>query len=239
MKPEYQKWLKEQGLADTTIQTQIDRAKRVEKHYNDLDEHYNHDQLRSVIVELTYTAEDQRRGKSNPSKIPIEGNILDSLASLKNAIQRYCKFRRETSEVADEATEEHAQLLGLERDMQTALRRSIEQLEPGLEIIDDGVERSVSSGFIDITSKDTMGKIVVIELKTGIARQKAIGQILSYMGNIADEEPDAEVRGILIAADFDKKTRAAARAVPALSLRAYRVNFEFTNVDGTSSASRT
>ncbi len=93
-----------------------------------------------------------------------------------------------------------------------------------LKIIDGGAERSVSSGFI-----------VIIELKTETAKQKAVGQILGYMGDIADEEPDATVRGILVAADFDKKARAVARVVPTLSLRSYRVNFEFTNADGTSS----
>ncbi len=131
----------------------------------------------------------------------------------------------------EEAVNEHTQLIGLERDLQAALRRAIEQLEPGLEIIDDGAERSVSSGFIDITARDARGSIVVIELKTGTARQNAVAQVLSYMGDVADEEPDAEVRGILVASDFDKKARAAARVVPTLSLRAYKVNFEFTNAD--------
>lgn len=56
-----------------------------------------------------------------------------------------------------------------------------------------------------------------------------MAQVLSYMGDVAEEEPDAVVRGILVAGDFDKKARAAARVVPALSLRAYRVSFEFTD----------
>ena len=121
-----------------------------------------------------------------------------------------------------------ARLMGLERDLQAALRDCIEQLEPGLEIIDGGTERSVSSGFIDITAKSTDGSIVVIELKTGTARREAIAQILSYMGDIAAEE-SAQVRGILVAGDFDKKARAAARVVTSLALRSYRVKFEFTD----------
>ena len=115
--------------------------------------------------------------------------------------------------------------------MQAALRSAIEQLEPGLVVIDDGAERSVASGFIDITAKDGQGAIVVIELKTGTARRDAVAQVLSYMGDIVEEEPDDQVRGILVAGDFDKKARAAARMVPALSLRSYRVNFEFKPVD--------
>ena len=130
-----------------------------------------------------------------------------------------------------ETVDERGQLVGLERDLQAALRSSIEQLESGLEIIDDGAERSVASGFIDITARDGEGAIVAIELKTGTARRGAVAQVLSYMGDIADEEPDERVRGILVAGDFDKKARAASRMVPDLSLRSYRVKFEFKTVE--------
>ena len=74
----------------------------------------------------------------------------------------------------NESAADRGQLIGLERDLQAALRRAIEQLEPGLEVIDDGAERSVASGFIDITAKDARGAIVVVELKTGTARQGAV-----------------------------------------------------------------
>ena len=112
---------------------------------------------------------------------------------------------------------------------ENALRRRAapEQLEPGLEITDGGAERSVASGFIDITAKAPDGTVVVIELKAGTARREAIGQVLSYMGDVNDEEP-GKVRGILVAGDFDDKARAAARVVPTLLLRRYRVTFEFS-----------
>lgn len=67
----------------------------------------------------------------------------------------------------------------------------------------------------------------MIELKAGTARHDAIGQVLGYMGDVADEE-SAEVRGILVAGEFDDKARAAARVVPGLSLRRYRVKAEFS-----------
>ena len=226
MRVTYKAWLEQQDYAEGTIQTQMYRAERVEEAYGDLDEHYDRDQLRSVIAELKYSTEDERRNKPNPSKIPFNGNTRNNLASYRNATERYCKFRRETqdgeielvaddpvAETAGEATDRRGQLVGLERDMQVALRRAIEQLEPGLAIIDDGAERSVASGFIDITARDGDGAIVVIELKTGTARRDAVAQVLSYMGDIAEEEPDSQVRGILVAGDFDRKARAAARMV--------------------------
>ena len=240
MKSTYRNWLEHQPYSPGTVQAQVHRAGRVEKHYGDLDEHYDRDGLQSVIDELKYTAEDERRNLPNPSKISFSGDIRSNLASYRNAAERYCRFRREETEHStrdpiddahNEEDNERGELVGLERDLQAVLRRSIEQLEPGLKIIDDGAERSVDSGFIDITARDVDGAIVVIELKTGTARQAAIAQILSYMGNIADEEPEYSVRGILVAGDFDRKVRAAARMVSTLALRSYRINFEFRAVD--------
>ncbi len=223
MKSTYRNWLEQQKYSAGTVQAQMHRAGRVEKCYGDLDEHYDRDGLRSVIDELKYSTGDECRNQPNPSKIPFDGNIRSNLASYRNAAERYCRFRREVpneetgsgahdpdAEAVDEAVNGRGQLVGLERDLQAALRRAIEQLEPGLEVIDDGAERSVGSGFIDITARDAEGATVVIELKTGTARQGAVAQILSYMGDIADEEPDDRVRGILVAGDFDRKVRAAA-----------------------------
>ncbi len=234
MNSTYRSWLEQQGLAAGTIQAQMHRAGRVEEHYGDLDEHYDRDQLRRVIGELKYSTADERSDKPNPSKIPFNGDTRKNLASYRHAVEKYCKFRREAPD-KNGSTDDHGQLVGLERDLQAALRRAIEQLEPGLEIIDDGAERSVASGFIDITARDARGAIVVVELKTGIARQGAVAQVLSYMGDIAEEEPDETVRGLLVAGDFDKKARSAARMLPnhVLSLRSYRVRFEFKDVDET------
>ena len=222
MNSTYRSWLEQQDYAAGTIQAQMHRAGRVEEHYGDLDEHYDRDQLQGVIGELKYSTADERSNKPNPSKIPFNGNTRNNLASYRNAVERYCKFRRETQDDdvdpvisgrgGNETADDRGQLVGLERDLQTALRRAIEQLEPGLEIIDDGAERSVASGFIDITARDARGAIVVVELKTGTARQGAVAQVLSYMGDIAEEEPDQTVRGLLVAGDFDKKARSAAPA---------------------------
>lgn len=239
MRATYRDWLERRGYVGSTVQAQLHRVGRVEKCYGDLDKLYDKDRLESVISELRYSTEDARRSKPNPSKIPIEGDVRNNLQSYRNAVERYCKFRREQEDESLSADgrvsgeEERGQLFGLERDMQTSLRQEIEQLEPGLAIIDDGAERSVSSGFIDITARDSSGAIVVIELKTGPAGQKAVAQLLSYMGDIAEEEPDSPIRAILVAGDFDKKARAAARMVPNFTLRKYLVHFKFLEVGST------
>lgn len=111
--------------------------------------------------------------------------------------------------------------------MQVALRYNITSLEPSLKIIDDGAERAVDSGLIDITCDDG-SSIVVIELKAGKADRRAIGQILGYMGDLHEEEGGKLVRGILVAHDFDRGAKAAASVVPTLTLKKYAIEFKFT-----------
>jgi hypothetical protein len=118
--------------------------------------------------------------------------------------------------------------LGLERDLQLALRRSVEQLEPGLTIIDGDREQTVASGRIDITARDKDGTTVVIELKAGAADRDAIGQILSYMGDLMDQDP--RVRGIIVASDFTTGAMSAARAAASVRLVRYVYQFTFRTV---------
>ena len=111
-------------------------------------------------------------------------------------------------------------------DLQSALRREIEQLEPGLKIIDEGTERSVEAGRIDITAEDGEQKLVVIELKAGVAKPASIAQTLGYMALLAQEE-QKPVRGILVAAGFHRQVKLAAQAVPNLQLKEYLFSFSF------------
>jgi len=117
---------------------------------------------------------------------------------------------------------------GLERDLQLALRRNIEQLEPGLTIIDGDREQTVASGRIDITARDEAGSTVVIELKAGAADRDAVGQILGYMGDLMDQEK--RVRGILVAREFAPRAISAARAAPNVRLVSYGFRFTFQTV---------
>lgn len=240
-KNEYKQWLEHQQYQSNTITSQLHRVSRVEECYGELDEHFNDNQLETLMSELSYSVNDKRNSRPNPTKIPFDGEPYSNIASYRNAIKLYKKYKLDNSILLDEPEDElmpnklnniqieHKQSLSLERDMQATLRLSIEKLELGLVITDDGVERSVDSGFIDITAKDTDETTVVIELKTGTANQKAIAQILSYMGDVTYEEESKQVRGILVAANFDSKAIAAARMVPTLKLLKYSVQFAFTD----------
>ena len=244
MRDDYKDWLIAQKYQDGTITAQLYRVQKVEEYYGSLDENFQNGTLQSVIDDLQYSTKDERENKPNPSKIKFDGNIRNNLQSYKNSVVRYRKFLldegfesgdlipNDENEIAIEPTapinrELNQQRFTLERDMQAALRRNIALLDPTLQVIDDGIERSVDSGFIDITCEDDNG-IVVIELKAGKADGKAIGQILGYMGDLQEEEVDKSVRGILIAHDFDRRAKAAARVIPTLKLMSYEIEFKFS-----------
>lgn len=242
MKHNYRDWLEEQKYSPGTITAQLHRVGRVEDLYGSLDDLISNGTFQDVIDELNYTTEDARANRPNPSKLIVDGNIRNNLQSYKNAVLRYQRFLNGTDRIFTESEDEVvvaagelavaaeyvSQKLSLERDMQAALRRNITSLKPTLSIIDDGAERSVFSGFIDITCVDSEDDaLVVIELKAGKADSRAIGQILGYMGDLAEEE-DRPVRGILVANEFDKRTRSAAKVVPTLTLIGYAIEFRFT-----------
>lgn len=235
MKSGYRHWLDQQKYDSGTINTQIARTRRVEEYYGDLDNQYAVDGLAGITEVLRYTTADQRRKRPNPSKIPIDGDIHNNLASYRSSVQLYRRFRDAVGDVDTDPPGpprpdggEYIRCIGLERDLQAALRADISQLELGLTIIDEGAERTVDSGQIDITACDELGRIVVIELKAGAVERSAISQLLSYMGDIAEEE-DSAVRGILVGSSFDARTKAAARVVPNIALRKYSVRFSFSD----------
>jgi hypothetical protein len=134
---------------------------------------------------------------------------------------------------SDELEEAVVTTFGLERDLQRTLRDNIGQLEPGLKIIDDGREHRSAAGLIDILCEDPRGALVVIELKAGLAKDAALGQVLGYMGAITRELASEgkyagrPVRGIMVAKEFSDRVRHASLAVPNLRLASYAIQFSF------------
>ena len=241
MNPEFHEWLSKK-FAPTTVKARMSNAKKIEEHYGNLDDYIKNESFNTEVLKtLEYTTQDARANKPNPSKLKFEGviDIKNNLAMYKNTAKLYLSFFKEigssigsridSSEPVDEVdsgVEIYKQKLSLERDMEVALRRNIENLDTSLRIIDGGIQRSVDSGFIDITCEDNVG-LVVVELKAGMADSRAIGQILGYMGDLQEEHNERKVRGILVAHDFDKRAAAAARVVPTLSVIKYSIEFRF------------
>lgn len=238
MHPAYSDWLRRAVPSESTWRTKLSELRRIEAAYGDLDGLYDQDELQSLLGALTYSTEDARLGRENPSRLEIAGDIRNNLASYGSALRKYIRFRNEVeveaghaalAPIAGEEAPEPDARLSLERDLQAALRRSITQVEPGMTIIDGGAERQVPSGRIDILAQDATGARVVIELKAVKAPRDAVAQVLAYMGDLTTEE-EGDVRGLLIAPDFDPRAISAARMVPALRLMRFSVSFAFEQV---------
>ncbi|MEY2882459.1 MAG: hypothetical protein RL490_183 [Pseudomonadota bacterium] len=237
----FREWLKSR-FTGASAGTRLSCARTVEEHYGDLDEHVERDRCQSLLESLSYSIRDSRSNVPNPTKIPINGNPYNVLNNYKTGVRSYLTFIDEggAAEVATEKVFEQAVealvekreglKFELEAQMQASLREEITQLEPELRIVDGGSERAVASGQIDILAEDGTGSLVVIEIKKGLAKREAIGQIAGYMGDLLREETGVPVRGILVASEFDKSCRSSVAAIPSLTLRKYRFQFTFEEV---------
>jgi hypothetical protein len=247
---EYREWLALQGKEVGTQNTSVSSIKRIENAYGDLEQEFALSGLDTILGELSYSASDERNKEPNPSKLIIDGDIYKGLASARTHLNYYRRFleQKSTLDVVSEAVraaplattvpapptsdtdaEPPEAILSLERDLNAALRQNISQLGQGIEIIDGGKERSVASGRIDILARFSDGTLLVIELKAVKAPRDAVAQVLAYMGDIQAEN-GGEVRGLLIAPDFDPRAIAAARMVPGLRLKRYAFQFSFDDV---------
>ena len=90
---EYRAWLERGNLAASSIGTLVSDARRVDKHYGDLDGLYDEDRLEGVLREFQYSAEDKRRNAPNPSRLPIDGDLHETLPAYRNTVRKYRKFR--------------------------------------------------------------------------------------------------------------------------------------------------
>lgn len=120
--------------------------------------------------------------------------------------------------------------LSLEKDLKIYLSMNLNEIEDGLELINNGIEYKTSTGYIDLLAKDKNGDLVVIELKAGKGKDAVIGQILGYMGALHEEDEDQSIRGIIIASDFEKRVLYATKQMNNLKLMKYALNFDFTQL---------
>lgn len=88
-------------------------------------------------------------------------------------------------------------------------------------------------GPIDILAKDKKtGDYVVIELKKNQTSDDTVGQITRYMGWIKRNKNNSNVKGIIIAAEFDKKLEYALGAVQNVEVFLYEVDFKLKEFKG-------
>lgn len=88
-------------------------------------------------------------------------------------------------------------------------------------------------GAIDILARDKSSKgYVVIELKKNQTSDDTIGQLTRYMGWIREKKKDNNVKGIIIAGQYDKKLEFALKMVPNTEVFLYEVTFKLNEFKG-------
>jgi len=95
MKEGYRLWLIEQGYSDQSVGAWAGCANSVEKLYGDLEGLFVAGDYPGLIEELTYSAEDARRNRPNPSRIQIDGVLRNSLNYYRRGAALYARFLAE------------------------------------------------------------------------------------------------------------------------------------------------
>lgn len=120
------------------------------------------------------------------------------------------------------------QAFAAETDLRDFLANNLERVEAGLKLFRDGertgVEYSIDEGRIDILAIDKQGRFVVFELKVARGRNKALGQLLYYMGWADKTLGKGPCRGIVIAKEISDDLAIAAKRVEGVSLYRYRLS---------------
>jgi hypothetical protein len=124
---------------------------------------------------------------------------------------------------------EKALEFALEAHLRDFLAKNLDLVEPGLRLYSapeaGGVEFPVEQGRIDLLAVDRADKFVVIELKLSHGRNKALGQLLYYMGWVDQHLGQGPCRGLIIAGDIDDELTVAVTRVPGVRLARYRMSF--------------
>lgn len=106
-------------------------------------------------------------------------------------------FETETPDVSgNDETESEIQetidaSLSLEKDLHSYLAQRVGEIEPGLVLVENGIEYQTDAGRIDLLATSQAGHPVVIELKAGKAKDNALGQLLGYMGCVGVASGDS------------------------------------------------
>lgn len=133
-----------------------------------------------------------------------------------------------TDEIETEVEESIEASVSLERDLHSYLASRISEIEPGLTLVENGVEWQTEAGRIDLLAKDSNNHLVVIELKAGKAKDSALGQLLGYMGCLSGS--GTNVRGILVASRFDSRVVFAAKGLSNIKLVKYQLSFNLQEI---------
>ena len=114
-----------------------------------------------------------------------------------------------------------------ERDLQSSLILQAEQLFPSYRIFGqnkEGIEYNIEGKRIDLLLEHkSEDKLLVIELKAGVADFKVFGQISMYLGLLSKKYPEKEINGVIIASEIDESLINATLTTKRITLKTYKM----------------
>jgi hypothetical protein len=122
-----------------------------------------------------------------------------------------------------------------ERDLRNYLVKNLALIEPGLRLYEEegitGVEFPVGGRYIDILAVAQDDSFVVIELKVSRGYDRAIGQLLRYMGWVAKNMQTTKlVRGVIVANEITEDLKLASSRLTDIRLIEYEMSFKLRPV---------
>jgi RecB family endonuclease NucS len=126
------------------------------------------------------------------------------------------KLERTLSLIPDRATQEKAATFETQNDVKAYLKTHMSKLE-GLRLVRS--EYPTLSGPFDFLCRDTKKVPVVVEVAAGLNGDTGeIGDLMKYIGAYGRKSRARRIRGILVAKQFSRDAREAARAKKELAL---------------------
>jgi endonuclease NucS-like protein len=111
-----------------------------------------------------------------------------------------------------------------ETNLEDFVIQQLETIEPGLHLVER--QLSTPAGRLDLLCRDAVGSYVVVELKRMQGSDQVVGQILRYMGWLKETHPAEKVRGIVIVGNKDQALLYAARAVPDVQVKEFKLQIQ-------------
>jgi RecB family endonuclease NucS len=181
------------------------------------------------LIKANFPNKKWKESHYNHVKVQIRKEIRTGKIKVPG-VERNVSDEKENSDIVSDIEESIEASISLERDLHNWLTTRLSEIEPGLILVDGGVEYQTEAGRIDILAKDQTGGLVVIEIKAGKAKDSAIGQLLGYMGYLSLSNEQPKVRGILIASSFDTRAIYAAKGLPNVKLVKYQLSFNLEEI---------
>jgi hypothetical protein len=245
----FKDWLEFNGKPLNTIQNRISNCRNVEKYEGDLDQHYIKDYGLSLLKKLSYSTSDERNTSPAKHKIPIDGNMRNGSATLKQAVNLYMTFKKESgtnlkqyhdnisseNEILDEEDLDYiasSNNFSYEKDLKKSMTSQINELFPEYKIYgenNEGVEYLIEGKKIDILLEKNDGNLLAIELKSGTGNYKVFGQLSMYLGLLMERFPEREIRGCIIAGEIDNTLKSATKTSALITLKTYKMKLELQN----------